>query len=160
MARQSYHHGKLVCLLTVLITNSLLMSPLFAHTTDVATQNAHKEGDANANAHDLIQGSHVDGHIAFLKAELAIRPEQESLWEPVANAMRDDVRNLQEAEAHAHQKPGPQNAVEYLENRAIFANVRAQGEARFLNVFRPLYDHLSQQQKEVADGLLIPSSAE
>ena len=46
--------------------------PSVASAVDDATRESHDEGDAGANSHDLIQGSHVEGHIAFLKAEIGI----------------------------------------------------------------------------------------
>jgi len=121
---------------------------------------AHNAGDVAASSHDLVQGSHVEGHIAFLRTELGITSAQESLWAPVAAAMREDVRNLQEAGNKARQERMPNNAIEYLENRVTFANLRAQGEARFLTAFRPLYGSLSTQQKLAADDLLIPNVSE
>ena len=117
-------------------------------------------GDIDANTHDLVQGAHVEGHIAFLRAELGITSAQESLWMPVAGAMREDVRNTQEAETRVSQRQRPDNAIEYLENRSFFAALRAQGEARFLAAFRPLYSTLSSQQKQVADELLMPDTGE
>lgn len=121
------------------------------------TRAAHRQGDIAASTHDIVQGSHVEGHIAFLRAELGITSEQEPLWTPVAVAMREDVKKLQEAERKVSQKPAPSDAIEYLENRVNFANLRAEGEVRFLNAFRPLYNSLSPQQKQIADDLLIPN---
>jgi hypothetical protein len=134
--------------------------PSLATAADLATQYAHNEGDVAANSHDLVQGSHVEGHIAFFKAELGITSEQESLWAPVVAAMREDVKNLQDEESSLSQKHAPKNAIEYLQNRVVFANLRAQGEERFLSAFHPLYDALSQQQKQAANSLLIPNTSE
>ena len=38
--------------------------------------------------------SHVEGRIAFLKAELKITPEQEALWNDYANAVRDNAKAM------------------------------------------------------------------
>jgi len=114
--------------------------------------------DDKAPRHDVIQGAHVEGHIAFLKAELGITPAQEDLWNTVAEAMREDVRTLNAAEDNAaRQMHGPENAVQYLHNRAMFAQLRAEGEQRFLTAFQPLYSQLSAEQKRMADELLIPN---
>jgi hypothetical protein len=137
---------------------ALVASSSFA--ADQATEMAKKNGDVGASQHDLVQGTHVEGHIAFLRAELAITPGQEALWEPVAAAMRDDVTTLQAADAKISQTHAPQNAVDYLQNRVVFANLRAQGEERFLNAFRGLYGVLSPQQKQMADSLFIPDMTE
>jgi hypothetical protein len=147
-----------VCLLS--LTGFMMAMPSPVAAADIATQAARNEGDAGANSHDLVQGGHVEGHIAFLRAELGITPAQEPLWAPVAAAMHEDVRKLRDAERNASQKQRPDNAVDYLENRVVFANLRAEGEARFLTAFKPLYDSLSPQQKQVADGLLIPNAPE
>ena len=142
----------MVCLLTA--------HPSVAGATDATTEAARNDGDVEANSHDIVQGAHVEGHIAFLKAELAITPAQEPLWEVVAAAMREDVRNMQEAESRVSHKRRLDNAIDYLENRASFAALRAQGETRFLTAFQPLYNNLSDHQKQVADGLLMPNLSE
>ena len=100
-------------------------------------------------------GSHVEGHIAFLKAELAITDAQAPLWDKVAAAMREDVAqmNAAMAQAGADRQP-PQTAPAYLETRARLAALRAEGEARFLAAFRPLYEALSADQQKTADELL------
>ncbi len=40
-------------------------------------------------------GQHIDGRIAFLKAELKITPEQEKLWNAYAEAMRQESASMQ-----------------------------------------------------------------
>src|ERR1035437_8143179 len=49
------------------------------------------QNSPNAPAHERHFGGHIEGHIAFLKAELNITPAQEALWNKVAAAMRADV---------------------------------------------------------------------
>lgn len=137
----------------------VVVQPSFVFATDLATQAAHNEGDVNANHHDLIQGAHVEGHIAFLKAELAINSSQESLWTTVAAAMRKDVRDIEEAQNRLSQRQDL-TAIEYLRNRAFFANLRAQGEQRFLKALQPLYDTFSQEQKQAANDIFITHSKE
>jgi hypothetical protein len=126
---------------------------VFAHDNEVREEKVN--GDAGASSHDLVQGSHVEGHIAFLKTELGITTAQESFWVPVAEAMREDVKNLQDAERKIGGRP-PDNAVGYLQNRVVFANLRADGETRFLTAFQPLYSNLSSSQRRIADELLMP----
>jgi len=99
--------------------------------------------------------SHIEGHIAFLRAELKITPAQEALWDTVAVVMRADVSEFEH--------PSPQNltkiqmqprALQHLEERALHSALQAKSEQRFLDAFRPLYDQLSDAQKHVADELL------
>lgn len=44
--------------------------------------------------------------------------------------------------------------LQHLEERADFTALRAKGEQRFLEAFRPLYERLSDAQKQAADDLL------
>ncbi|MDP9127472.1 MAG: Spy/CpxP family protein refolding chaperone [Pseudomonadota bacterium] len=142
-----------------LLTLSVLVGVLAAAPLAMASpepSGPHAQA-GTAPRHDLIQGAHVEGHIAFLHAELGITQAQETLWAPVAGAMRDDVKNLQEAEGRVARQNGSNTAVQYLENRAMFERLRADGEARFLAAFRPLYENLAPEQRLRADGLLIPN---
>jgi len=137
------------------------LSPAPGFAADPPQQTAKKEGDVAAHRRDIIQGPHVEGHIAFLHAELGITPEQESLWAPLAAAMREDVNNLENTQDKVDsQTHGRLNAVQYLQNRVLFAQIRAQGEARFLAALKPLYNNFSDQQKRIADELLIPKPDE
>lgn len=99
-------------------------------------------------------GSHIEGHIAFLKAELNITSAQADAWDAVAAAMREDVADMAKARTQmASKMPTRATAVESLEARAKYAELRLQGERRFLEAFRPLYAKLSDAQKQSADAL-------
>jgi protein CpxP len=136
---------------TYILFATLLASPAFA-----AAPPAHDQSDDSAPpAHDVIAGQHVEGNIAFLHAELGITPEQEDLWSVVADAMREDVHDMSKAERQVARQPQHETAVQYLQNRTMFAQLRAQGEVRFYSAFTPLYNVLSTHQKQVADDLLI-----
>ena len=140
----------------------LCFTPEFAPlsmATDLATRTARSEEDIRASSHNLIELVHVKEHIAFLKIELGITPAQEFLWQSVVTAMCEDVRNLNDADSKVSQKPSPETAIQYLENRVMFADLRAQGEARFLMALRPLYDNLSWHQRQLVDVLLLSRRA-
>lgn len=137
-----------------------VMAPQASFAGDKAPPAFDKSDKMHGDAH-ILSGQHVEGHIAFLHAELGITPEQEKLWAPVADAMRQDVYAMQDAEDKiAGQSHSHENAMQYLHNRAIFAGLRADAEARFLNAMLPLYDALSDEQKQSADDLLIPHPPE
>ncbi|HYM03559.1 MAG TPA: Spy/CpxP family protein refolding chaperone [Stellaceae bacterium] len=131
----------------------------FALAAAIATPPAAAQSPSAEHPHERmdgmrgIMGPHVAGHIAFLKAELGITEAQAPLWDKVAAAMREDVAQMEAAMAQAPDTAAP-TAVAYLERRARIAMVRAQGEARFLAAFRPLYDALSPDQRKSADELL------
>jgi hypothetical protein len=101
-----------------------------------------------------IPRAHVEGHIAFLKAELGITDAQTPLWNKVAAVMREDVAEMKAAMAQAEQRT-PETALTYLETRARLTALRAAGEERFLAAFRPLYGALSAEQRKTADELMV-----
>ena len=124
-------------------------------TSDSGPGSAGEESQRMQN-----RSNHIAGHIAFLKAELAITPAQEAAWAKVADAMRDDV---QEYEAATHALPQSQtmpSAIDSLSERSQFADLRAKGERRFLDVFRPLYATMSPNQKQAADDLFAARNDE
>lgn len=101
-------------------------------------------------------GRHVEGRIAYLKAELKITDAQAPLWNKVADTMRDNAKQLDDAmSAMPHDPNAPRpTAIERLETHAKFAEMRAQGTERFLAAFRPLYNSLSDDQKKNADDMM------
>ena len=98
---------------------------------------------------------HVEGRIAYLKAELKITDAQAPQFDKVAQAMRDNAKERAQAFAQFRgDRDQPKTALERLEMRARFEQMRAQGAERFLAAFRPLYQSLSDDQKKAADELL------
>jgi hypothetical protein len=98
---------------------------------------------------------HIEGRVAFLKAELKITDAQAPLFERVAQVMRDDARETAKTFAERRaDRDKPQTAVERLEGRSRFDALRLQHAERFLAAFKPLYDGLSDEQKKLADELL------
>jgi len=98
---------------------------------------------------------HIEGRIAFLKAELKITDAQAPQFDKVAQAMRDSAKERAQAFAQFRgDRDKPQTAIERLETRARFEQMRSQEGERFLAAFRPLYQSLSDDQKKSADELL------
>jgi hypothetical protein len=102
-------------------------------------------------------GQLVEGRIAFLKTELAITPQQQAAFDKLAQAMRDNAKerdaNFQAMRAQAG--TGMHSAVQFLETKSRFEALKAQQDGRILAAFRPLYDSLSDQQKQTADALMV-----
>jgi periplasmic protein CpxP/Spy len=104
--------------------------------------------------------SHIDGRIAFLKAEIKITPDQEAQWAKVAQVLRDDSAERRKAfedmRGAGGANPPPRTALQRLEGEARMSTLRAQQSSRFLAAFRPLYDSLSDEQKKAADDVMAP----
>jgi hypothetical protein len=98
---------------------------------------------------------HIEGRIAFLKAELKITDAQAPQFEKVAQTMRDNAKERSQAfQQFRADRDTPKTALEGLEMRARFSQMRSQEAERFLAAFRPLYQSLSDDQKKAADELL------
>jgi hypothetical protein len=102
----------------------------------------------------MMSGQFVDGRIAFLKAELKITPAEETQWQQVAAAMRENAKELDRTITTARQSRATMDAVQRLELREQFAKVRADNDARLLAAFRPLYASLSPEQQQMASQLI------
>jgi hypothetical protein len=105
--------------------------------------------------HRFSPARHIEGRIAYLKAELKITDAQAPQFERVAQAMRDNAKTMEQAvDQHRAMRGQPRTAVQRLEARTQFATLRAQDDQRFVEAFKPLYASLSDNQKKAADELL------
>jgi predicted transposase YbfD/YdcC len=102
----------------------------------------------------MMPGQFVDGRIAFLKAELKIAPAQETQWQQVAAAMRENAKALDQTITTERQIRTGMDAVQRLELREQFAKVRADNDARLVAAFKPLYASLSPEQQQMANQLV------
>jgi hypothetical protein len=104
--------------------------------------------------------SHVEGRIAFLKAELKITPEQEALWNDYANAVRDNAKAMSGrctalmGDSGASQKSLPDR----LDAQEQFVAARLDSLRATNKALKPLYQALSDEQKKLADQLIRSST--
>ncbi|MGO8916921.1 MAG: Spy/CpxP family protein refolding chaperone [Stellaceae bacterium] len=127
---------------------------LSAPDADAQATTTAPQGQARPE-HHFDPGRHIEGRIAFLKAELKITDAQAPAFESVAQAMRENVKEMARLhEQHRADRDTPKTAVERLEAQVKFGEIHTQHEQRFLAAFKPLYDSLSPDQKKTADELL------
>ena len=100
---------------------------------------------------------HVEGRIAFLKAELKITDAQQPLWNAVANAMRAIGTAAKDHPVPmgcmGMNTPGTLPEKLAARDNALTAHLDAIRELR--TAFDPLYASLSADQKKTADSLMI-----
>jgi hypothetical protein len=133
-------------------TAGLSTLPALAQTAAPQAQDQAREHQGHR---EFSAARHIDGRIAYLKAELKITPQQEPQFDRVAQAMRDNAAARDQAiEKLRADRDKPKNAVERLELRQQLAALRAQDSQRFLDAFKPLYASLSDDQKKAADEML------
>lgn len=114
---------------------------------------------------DFRPGRHIEGRIAFLKAELKITDAQAPAFDKFAEAIRVSTKEAQ-ALYEARKPPAPPaagqapverpplTALERIERRAEGAQVMAASSQRMLDAFKPLYASLTDDQKKTADELV------
>lgn len=110
-----------------------------------------------------MMGQHVEGRIAFLRAELGITAAQEAQWNAFAEALRSSAQAM--ADMHQQTMPmmmsmmqaGPQ-AVPLPQRLELHERMMAshlEALRRFRGAAGPLYSALDDRQKRIADGLIM-----
>jgi protein CpxP len=102
------------------------------------------------------QGQEVERHIADLKRQLKITPEQEPQFNAFADVMRSNTQNVQSA---ASQQGQPGNALDELRAAEKLAELNVESLRRLVPVFTALYNGLDPQQKKTADKLFGSAGA-
>lgn len=99
---------------------------------------------------------HVEGRLAFLKTELKITPAQEPQWTKFADAVRSTAKNAQGAMAPMMQG-GAQapTAPDLLGRYEKTLTSRLETVHALKGAFDPLYASFSNEQKRLADELLM-----
>ena len=104
--------------------------------------------------------AHIEGRLAFLKAELKITPEQESLWIDYAAAVRDNSKAIG-TRCSAMMGQGDDKAPslpERLDTQEQFMTARLDGLRAVGKALKPLYGALSDEQKQLADQMIRSST--
>ncbi len=123
-----------------------------------SAQDAGMAGAAGGNAAMACAADqHIDGQLAYIKAELKITDEQMPSWNVFANTFRANKQKHLAAcvqavkQARAMQSAGLLDSMQIMETRLAdqLDSLRAMDAA-----IRPLYESLSLDQKKAADEIL------
>jgi len=119
-----------------------------------ATGTAQQPPPAPPHREHPLPSRHIEGRIAFMRAELKITPTQQAQWDRVAEAMRANAKQMDQLfQQMRATRDQPQSAIDQLDRRAHFTEARATAEKSFADAFKPLYVSLSDDQKKSADEL-------
>ena len=114
------------------------------HTAETTKPAAAKSEDR--------QGHDVEKHIADLHAKLKITAAQESQWSDVAQTMRSNASEMEQAiekrEAHA-------TAIDDLDAYADVVQAHADGIKKLAKSFSSLYAAMPDDQKKLADEVFV-----
>jgi periplasmic protein CpxP/Spy len=99
----------------------------------------------------------LEHRIDHLKTALKITPAQQPQFDQVAQALRDNATERQQAFQDLRGTRGqPQSAVDRLQTSIKLSELRVTQDQRYLNAFQPLYASFSPDQKQVADQMFAP----
>lgn len=98
---------------------------------------------------------HLDGRLAYLKAELKITEAQEPLWKDYAAAARDNAKSMV---AHCTTMMSPKGAAglslpDRLDLHEQFMATQLDTLRATNKALKPLYGALSEDQKKIADQM-------
>jgi len=98
--------------------------------------------------------AHIEGRIAFLKAELAITDAQTTQWDSYAAAMRTNSKGMQDAMAKIMQAGMPTTAPGRADTMIQMITARLDGMKSSAEAEKALYAVLTETQRKVADDLM------
>src|SRR5271163_3243118 len=134
--------------IAALMGATMLATPLSAAR---AQQAVGAQTQAAAGATET-KGETVEQRITTLHAALNITPTEETQWNAVAQAMRENAASMDKLVASNRTTP-PQNmtAVEDLKTYQKFAQAHVDGLKNLIGSFATLYDAMTDTQKKNAD---------
>jgi periplasmic protein CpxP/Spy len=141
--------------IAALLGATFLATPLTA--THALAQAAATPTPANAAPNEM-KGETVEQRITDLHAALKITPAEETQWNGVAQAMRENAAAMDKLVATNRTSP-PQNmtAVDDLKSYQQFAQAHVDGLKNLTAAFSTLYNAMPGDQKKVADQVFLTS---
>lgn len=100
--------------------------------------------------------SHMDGHIAFLKAELKITPAQDGDWKAFVDALRISATNMAGMQGMMSAAPPSSSVVQSFEQKERLLTTRLENTRRLHAAWSRLDATLSAEQHQAAQQVLVP----
>jgi LTXXQ motif family protein len=98
--------------------------------------------------------SHIEGRLAYIKAELQVTDAQEPLWNAYAAAARDNAKTMIGRCATMMGKRDPQMSLpDRLDQNEQLMTAHLEAVRAMIKALKPLYAALSDSQKKAADQL-------
>jgi protein CpxP len=135
-----------------LIGGLALASPSYAAPDSMAPDSSGASSGSSATSapkHNMAQ--EVEQRIKTLHDKLQITPDQESAWNDVAQAMRDNEASIHQAIQARYQNAKTMTAVDDLESYQKIAQAHADGLTKVISSFETLYDSMQPAQQKNAD---------
>ena len=134
---------------------AVFAAPRISHGAEQSTPPAmHQQATAPSKPMAGNRAESVEERISELHAALKITPNEESRWNDVAQAMRDNAAAMEKLIAEKHET-APQNrtAVDDLKTYREFAQAHVDGLKNLTSSFESLYSAMPDGQKKLADDV-------
>jgi hypothetical protein len=132
------------------LISALFVTGAYAQTPAPATPAPHTAKAASTRSEV------VEARIAELHQALQITPAEESQWAEVAQAMRDEAKQMDALIEERQSQQDMMSAVDDLNDYARIAQAHADGVKQMVAVFAPLYNSMPDAQKKIADQVFHP----
>jgi hypothetical protein len=134
---------------------TMLVSPLaaaYANGSEIQFAQAATPQSHAAEAATTAKGETVEQRIVTLHAALKITPDEDTKWNAVAQAMRENASNMDQLIAESRKtSPNDMSAVDDLKSYQKFAQAHVDGLKNLISSFMTLYAAMPDSQKKVAD---------
>lgn len=101
--------------------------------------------------------SHIDGHLAFIKAELKITPAQEEAWKGFADVLRASATSMTQMQGMPMGTPGAAQTVsQALDQKERLLATRLDNSKKLRTAWVKLDAVLTPEQRKAAEGILVP----
>lgn len=127
-----------------------IFTPASAQTAGTPTDSAKPPAAIAATSN---KPETVEQRITMLKAALKVTPDQESKWDGVAKAMRENAASMDKLVQAKQGKMANLNAVDDLKTYQEFSQAHLDGLKNLSTAFETLYDSMPADQKKNADGV-------
>lgn len=144
-------------IVSLLAASGLLFGGVYALA---ATPYAAKEPSAAMAKSESSHSADVERHIKDLRAKLKITPAEESQWNAVAQAMRDNAADLDSAISKRDEIAEHGTALDDLKAYGDIVQVHADSVKKLAAVFASLYDVMPAEQKKLADEVFAQHAHE
>ena len=146
--------------ITALVASAFIMTGAFAQSPPQSADGTamHERSDSRPMKSEADRSAGVDRHIADLHAQLKITPAEETLWAAVAQTMRDNANNLDNAMDKREDANG--SAIDDLNTYGDVVQSHADGIKKLSAVFSTLYASMSNDQKRIADEVFAQRERE
>ena len=101
--------------------------------------------------------SHIDGHLAFIKAELKITPAQEEAWKGFADVLRVSATSMTQMQGMPMASTGAAQTVsQAFDQKERLLATRLDNSKKLRAAWTKLDTALTPEQRKAAESILIP----